>query len=251
MAHHKISRPVHDLETLKAARIADTARKTLGALVGELLGSVVTNQTDTPDEETTSFPEDVNSVSMSIHKGLTDADFAQTENELKELVLLRNNLVHHFIDQHDLWSLDGCRGAHDALVADFNRIDQHYERLRRWAEGLERTKRMMADLIRSDVFHELVVNGIAPDGTVDWPTAGIVSALREAARELGVDGWTSVAEASRWIAERYPEQLPSKYGCSSWWQVVHEAQSFQLLRVEADGQRFAWYREKESSVNTC
>ena len=239
------------METLKAARIADTARKTLGALVGELLGSVVTNQTDTPDEETTSFPEDVNSVSMSIHKGLTDADFAQTENELKELVLLRNNLVHHFIDQHDLWSLDGCRGAHDALVADFNRIDQHYERLRRWAEGLERTKRMMADLIRSDVFHELVVNGIAPDGTVDWPTAGIVSALREAARELGVDGWTSVAEASRWIAERYPEQLPSKYGCSSWWQVVHEAQSFQLLRVEADGQRFAWYREKESSVNTC
>ena len=161
------------METLKAARIADTARKTLGALVGELLGSVVTNQTDTPDEETTSFPEDVNSVSMSIHKGLTDADFAQTENELKELVLLRNNLVHHFIDQHDLWSLDGCRGAHDALVADFNRIDQHYERLRRWAEGLERTKRMMADLIRSDVFHELVVNGIAPDGTVDWPTQAL------------------------------------------------------------------------------
>jgi hypothetical protein len=166
VAHHKISGPVHDLETFQAARIADTAFKTLGPLVGELLGSVVTNQTDIPDEEMTSFPEDVNSVSMSIHKGLSEADFAQTENELKEFVLLRNNLVHDFIDQHDLWSLDGCHGAHDALVADFNRIDQHYERLRRWAESLERARQMMSDLIRSDVSHELVVNGIAPYGTV-------------------------------------------------------------------------------------
>jgi len=170
------------LETLQAARIADTARKTLGVLVDEILGSVVTNQTDTLDEETTSFPEEVNWVSMSIHKGLSVADFAKTENELKELVLLRNNLVHHFIDQHDLRSFDGCRGVHDALVADFNRIDQHYERLQRWAESLERSRRMMAELTQSDWFLELVVNGITPDGTVDWPTTGIVRALREAAR---------------------------------------------------------------------
>ena len=40
------------------------------------------------------------------------------ENELKELVLLRNNLVHHFIDQHDLGSLDGCRSATDEAVAE-------------------------------------------------------------------------------------------------------------------------------------
>ncbi|MBP8276214.1 MAG: OST-HTH/LOTUS domain-containing protein, partial [Propionivibrio sp.] len=91
---------------------------------------------------------------------------------------------------------------------------------------------------------------IAPDSTVFWPVAGIVSALREAAGELAVDGWASIAEAGRWIAERFPEQLPAKYGCSSWRQVVHESRIFDLRYFEINGQRSARYREKEGTANT-
>ncbi len=252
VASHEISGPAHDLEAIQAARIADTARKTLGTLVGELFGShVVTSKIDTPLEATISSPEDVVSLGMRMHLNLTDADFAQTKNELKDLVLLRNNLVHHFIDQHDLGSLDGCRGAHDALVADYNRIDQHLEQLRGWAEHMEKSRRAMAEFVQSEVFQDFVVNGIAPDGIVAWPAAGIVRALREAVGELAIDGWASVAEASKWIAERYPEQLPAKYGCSSWRQVVHESRVFELQYFERQEQRSAWYREKESAANTC
>jgi len=35
---------------------------------------------------------------------LSAEDFECMHSDLKELVLLRTNLVHHFIDQHDLWS---------------------------------------------------------------------------------------------------------------------------------------------------
>lgn len=110
---------------------------------------------------------------------------------------------------------------------------------------MEQARRLTAEFVQSDVFHDLVVNGIAPDGTVDWSAAGIVRELRGAARELAVDGWTPVATAGRWNAERHPEQLRAKYGCSSWRQVLHESRQFELRYREIDGRRAAWYRPKD------
>jgi hypothetical protein len=226
MAHYEVSGPVDALDAIKSERIADTARQTLGTLVGDLLGSFITNETDTFGDETDCLPEDVTSVGMRMSVQLSDTDFARTKNNLKELVLLRNNLVHHF-------------------------IDQHLEQLRDWANDMEKCRRLMTEFLHSSVAHELVVNGIAPDGTVAWPAAGIVSALREAATELAVDeGWASVADASRWVAERHSEQIPAKYGCRSWRQVVHESRVFELRYFEMNGQRSAWYREKENSANS-
>lgn len=251
MAHYEISGPVDALDAIKSERMADTARKTLGTLVGDLFGSFITNKTDTFGDETDCLPEDVTSVGMRMSVQLSDTDFACTKNNLKELVLLRNNLVHHFIDQHNLQDLEGCRRAQDALIAAYNCIDQHLEQLREWANDMEKSRRMLAEFLHSGVVHELVVNGIAPDGTVAWPAAGIVSALREAAVELAVDdGWASVADASKWVAERHSEQLPAKYGCRTWRQVVHESRVFELRYFEMNGQRSAWYREKENSADS-
>lgn len=247
VAHHEIAGPAHALESIRAARIADTASKTLGTLVGQLIGSyVITDEGDTPAEVSATAPEDVISFGMRMQLSISAEDYVRTENDLKELVSLRNNLVHHFIDQHDLWNLDGCRGAHDALIATYSRIDQHFEQLRGWAEHMDQARQLAAEFVQSDVFHDLVVNGIAPDGSVDWPASGIVRALREAAGELAVEGWTPVAMAGRWIVARHPEQLPPKYGCSSWRQVVHESRLFDLRYREVDGQRAAWYRSKNA-----
>ncbi|WP_275540119.1 OST-HTH/LOTUS domain-containing protein [Escherichia coli] len=55
-----------------------------------------------------------------------------------------------------------------------------------------------------------------------------------------------MAAAGRWIADRHPEQLPAKYGCSSWRQVVHECRLFELRYREVEGQRAAWYRPREA-----
>jgi hypothetical protein len=177
---------------------------------------------------------------------LSAEDYAQTQSDLKTLVLLRNNLVHHFIDQHDLWSVDGCRVADEALVAAYDCIDQRFEQLRGWAEHMDQARRLAAEFVQSDVFRDLVINGVAPDGAVDWPASGIVRALNDAAAALAVERWTPLALAGRWIAENHPEQLPAKYGCSSWRQVVHESRVFELRYREVDGRRAAWYRVKEA-----
>ena len=245
VAHHEISASGSPLESNQAERIADAANKTLGTLVGTLLGTYVTSGEQDEVAEPDA-PDNIISFKMKMSLRMSAEDFDTTQNDLKELVLLRNNLVHHFIDQHDLWSLDGCRGAQESLVAAYSRVDQHFEQLRGWAEHMDQARRLAAEFAQSDAFRDLVINGIAPDGSVDWPAAGIVRTLREAADQLAVDEWTPVASAGPWSAEQLPEHLPPKYGCSSWRQVVHESRLFDLRYREVNGQRAAWYRPKET-----
>jgi len=95
------------------------------------------------------------------------------------------------------------------------RIDKNYEQLWGWVEHMDQVRLLAAELVKSDAFYDSIVNGIAPDGTVNWPSAGLVRALCEAANEFAVDGWTPVAAVERWIMERSPEQQPSKHGCAS------------------------------------
>jgi hypothetical protein len=243
VAHHEISTSELHPESNQAERIADAANKTLGQLVGTLLGTFVTSGEQEEVAEPAA-PDNIISFNMKMSLQMSAEDFDTTQNDLKELVLLRNNLVHHFLDQHDLRSLDGCRGAQESLVAAYSRIDQHFEQLRGWAESMVRVRRLAAEVIQSDAFFDRAFDGIALDGSVCWPAAGIVCALREAADQLAVGEWTPVATAGRWIAERYPDQLPAKYGCSSWRQAVHESRLFELQYREMNGQRAAWYRPK-------
>ncbi len=249
VAHHRLSGPIHDLEQTRAKQIDDTARKTLGILVGDLLGSyVVAGEIDPSEETTTNSPMGVNWFAMQMTLGLPEAELVRVESELREMVLLRNNLVHHFIDQHDLGSSDGCRGAQDALVTAYSCIDQHFGQLREWAELMEKSRQALSEVMQSEEFKEVFVNGIAPDAKVNSEASGIVGALREAFGALASGEWAPVAEAGRWIAERYPEQLPAKYGYSSWRQVVHKTPILELRYLEVDGQRTACYREKESTA---
>lgn len=245
VAHHEISASGSPLESNLAERTEDAASKTLGTLVGTLLRTYVTTDEEEAATEPDT-PDNAPSFKMKMGLRMSAERYAKTQADLKEMVLLRNNLVHHLVDQYDLWSLDGCRSAQDALMAAYCRIDQHYEQLGGWAEIMDQTRRTAAEVIQSDTFREWVINGITPDGAVDWPATGIVGALREAASELAIEGWTPVASAGRWIAKRHPDQLPAKYGRSSWRQVVHESRLFDLRYREVNGKREAWYREKQT-----
>lgn len=43
-------------------------------------------------------------------------DYARTRDGLKELLDLRNGLVHHFIERYDLWQPEGCVAAREYLM---------------------------------------------------------------------------------------------------------------------------------------
>jgi hypothetical protein len=156
-------------------------------------------------------------------------------------VQMRNDLIHHFMERHDLWTLEGCTRAEAELALTCDRIGEHLVRLREWAASIGTALDEVGKQVRSNTFHDAVVNGTNPDGSVFWPGAGIVSALREAWRTLAVEGWTDVAAAERWIAERYPHQTPEKYGCTTLPQVLHVSGEFELRHEGSEGRRRRMY----------
>lgn len=98
VAHHGVSGPILKVERARVAQINSTARKTLGTLVSDLLGTyVIAGQTGPIEDTAINSPENVNWFAMQTSVGLSDADFFQAKRELREMVELRNNLVHQFI----------------------------------------------------------------------------------------------------------------------------------------------------------
>lgn len=226
------------------ARKVETSDKTLGTLIGRLMGDYILKEgcelpDDTPEQS-----------SDSIHFGfrmqlnLPAERHEALKAELRELVTLRNSLVHHFIDLHDLWTLDGCLRAQSALNQSYAEIDRQFEQLVTFAGYMDEARKAAADLMQSPQFRDMIVNGIGPDGEIHWPVAGIVGALRDAFQELSIDGWVNLDAAARWVAEHHPQQTPEKYGCSRWRHVIHESGQFELRRFTHNGQFGAWYRER-------
>jgi hypothetical protein len=244
VAHHELAGPMHSLEGLRDARIQDAATKTLGTLIGRFLDDYLVTEGSEREILGDNTPSDVISFGFRMNLQMTADDHARTRDSLKELVDLRNGLVHHFIEQYDLWQVDGCAAAREYLLTCYARIDGHYEQLRSWAEHMEQARQLAASFMQSSAYHDLVVNGIAPDGIVDWGAAGCVSALREAIRALAVDGWASVDAAADWISAQYPDQTPEKYGCRTWRQVIHESRRFDLRYRNEDSRKQAWYQER-------
>src|SRR6218665_1761144 len=72
--------------------IADSASKTLGTLVGTLLGSYVTTDEAEAASESDAR-DDIISFKVKMNLRMSVEDYDRTQNELKELVLLRNNVV--------------------------------------------------------------------------------------------------------------------------------------------------------------
>lgn len=243
-----ISGTLESLPRSMEAEKAKTDGKTLGQLVGLLMGGYITKE-HVADQEDSKFEHNSKAVfDLQFGLNLPEEAYGALAADLRELVILRNTLVHHFIEQHDLSTVDGCLHAQEALAHSYSEIDRRLDQLCTLARDMDKTKQRAPELIQSPEFHELLVNGIAPDGEIHWPIAGIVGALREAIRELSSDGWANLEAASRWVSEHQPEQTPQKYGCVRWRHVVHESGQFELRRFSHNGRMAVWVRERLPTV---
>jgi hypothetical protein len=247
LAHHELAGPIETLEGQRSTRIEKLSEKSLGTLVKALFETYVVPdgfERDLLPEDR--VPTDRISMAFSFRMSMTPDRWAQTKSSIEDLVAMRNELAHHLIDRFDVWSEDGCVAASRHLEDCYQRIDRHYLELVDWATNMERAREAAASFAQSQAFHDLVVNGIAPDGSFDWPDTGMVRALREAMESLGSTGWARLEDARTWLATHHSEQTPEKYGCRSWPQVVSESRLFDLqYRTAVDGRKEAWIRERQ------
>jgi hypothetical protein len=243
LAYHELAGPMQQLEALQAARIDDFGTNTLGTLVKSLLESyVVVDGIDRPVLDETRIPADTAAFGIRLSIGMSEQRFAQTKESLKALVSLRNEMVHHLVERFDVTTAAGCLAASKFLTEGYVRVDECLEQLRNWATHTEKARQLAVSFAHSDAFQNALFDGIEPDSTVDWPHAGIVLVLKEAIDTLAMGEWLCLDDAIRWIAQRHPEQVPAKYGCRSWPQVLHESGLFRLQYFQdANGCKNAWF----------
>jgi hypothetical protein len=246
LAHHELAGPVDELEALREERAKTFSRKSLGQLAGALFETyVVVEDTAHSVLDESKAPIDKISMGLQVRMETSVEGWEQTRSAVNDLVAMRNDLVHHFIEQFDLWTEAGCLAVSEHLTQCFERIESYFQQLQNWARYVDEARALTLSFVQSDAFRELMVNGIAPDGSFDWPDTGIVRALREATQACGVDGWVRLDAAKAWIGQHCNEQTPERYGCRSWPQVLHESRLFRLeYRPDTEGRKVAWFRER-------
>ena len=226
--------PVERFQAVQDQRGAYMRNRTLGTLVGTFTGEHLTAASlDVevgPDDDTDLGDQsaDVAWASMRFNISMSTERYSQTKDGLAELVALRNDLVHHLIERFDIFDENGCRAAVTHLDTCYEQIDGHFEGLKDWATSLAETRALMSSYVQSKSFEDMVLHGMNPDGSVCWPRSTIIECLREAETACQVDGWTSLDAAIRFISKENRDQIPSRYGCKTWRQVLRKSGLFEL-----------------------
>lgn len=237
-----------------SSRAEERAPTTLGLLAKALFKSVVLPQTgaiafsgtEQPEVEE-GPPQDAVSIRIRSQLEMPPQKYEATKAAVKELVDMRNELAHHFIQRFDLWTSAGCLAGNAHLSACYETIDKRFVELSRWADAIDDARKEMVSFMQTTQFTDFFVNGIGPDGVVSWIDAGIVRCLREAECLRARDGWTNLDQAVKFVAEKYPEQVPEKYGCRGWRHLLHESGAFKLNVRNDGGEQIDWYRSRTMS----
>lgn len=153
IARSEISGAVHEIECRLAEHAAEVDRLTLGSLMKSLFGEVVVIEGREPGEQLRE-PPDSKTVTFTYRHSIemSEDGFVQAKVALKELVDLRNDLVHHLIERFDLWSDEGCVAAVHHLQASSARIDRHFAELRQWAASMDEARAMHLSFLQTEAF---------------------------------------------------------------------------------------------------
>lgn len=235
------------------AEFAPGARtKTMGQLVGELTGKYFQPTLQESGQPPTDTPADGEEhpagwarVSMSV--SMAPDTHEQLTVELQELVDLRNDLVHHFVEGQDLVTEEGCIAADMYLQDCYSEIDRHLASLQGWAASMNEAKRSMAAFITSREYKEFLMAELSPSVFLrEAALPGLIELLRRSEGEHAEDGWTALNEAIAFIKKVEPDATPRKHTFGSWRQVLHDSEAFEVRRerVAVGGPMETWFRTR-------
>jgi hypothetical protein len=236
---------IDTLEMQLATRHEDYKTNTLGTLVKELLMVFALPR----GKEPPSAKEDPNCDKIQLHFSMSmqfaEEELADISQSLGNLVALRNKVVHHLLELHPLRTIEGCQQA-VRFLEDFAALTAHHRKqLEEWAEVHDKAKLAMSEFMQTPAYRDMLIDGIFPDGTVDWAGSGIVRGLREAATALSAGDWTRLEDAVGWLRVNQPGQIPSRYGCKNYRQAISRSQAFEVeKRAVADGRTAVFLKPK-------
>lgn len=234
---------IDTLEKQLATRHEDYKTNTLGTLVKELLMVFALPEGKEPPPA----KEDPHCNKPQLHFSMSmqfpEEKLADISQSLGTLVALRNNVVHHLLELHPLRTTEGCQQA-VRYLEDFAALTAHHRKqLEEWAEVHDKAKQTMSEFMQSPAYMDMLLDGIFPDGTIDWTSSGIARGLRKAATALSSDDWTRLEDAIAWLKENQPSQIPSRYGCKTFRQAISRSQAFDVKKqATADGNTVVYFK---------
>ena len=121
LAESEMAGPVDTLAAQRVARVENVSDKSLGTLVESLFQScVVPEGFERELLSNDNTPTDKVSMAFSVRLSLQRESWITAKAAVKELVGLRNRMVHHLVDDFDLSSDSGCIDASRYLKEGFD-----------------------------------------------------------------------------------------------------------------------------------
>lgn len=168
LANHQLTGTFEGLESERPERLAKVSFQTLGNLVKEFFESfLVPEGVEKNLAWEAQAPRDRVSMTVSVRVVLSQSHWEETKKGIEELVAIRNDLVHHFIERFDVWTVEGCAAAVLHLERSYERIDAHFLQLRELAKMTESTRESFAALAQTPAFNDLLLNALSPNVNAD------------------------------------------------------------------------------------
>lgn len=256
VAKREIAGEMGEITAQLAENVSTAAGRTMGSLVGELteryfqptlLEQRPSQAGDGPAVDNADTERPAGWARFQMYVAMAPDAYASLKAELQDLVDMRNDLVHHFVEGQDLCSEEGCIAAEMYLVDCYSEIDRHLGSLRAWATSMNEAKLVMASFMNSPEYLAHLMAGLSP--AVDPGEAALpifIDLLQRAEAEQSKDGWVALNSAIAFAKMVAPEVSLAKHSYGSWRQVLHEARKFEVRRlaVEPGGPVETWYRSR-------
>jgi hypothetical protein len=143
-------------------------RQTLGGLVSEFLG-IHTEPGREVEQTEAAVPEGGAVFRSRVGIEVLSGGLTAVEADLRSMVVMRNDLVHHFLERFDLWTVSGCQEGSLHLDECFERIDRLLHDLDACALTVQAMHQQQLVALQSAEFQRLISEGIFPDRTIHWP----------------------------------------------------------------------------------
>lgn len=232
VSHHQ-SGTISNWHERHQARVEEFSRKSLGQLAEVMTGSYLSMQTEREEGQHSNAPEESNEIWFSVRSSLVmdSQEYTDTVAAIKELVALRNDIVHHFLERFDLWSLKGCSAADAHLEQSYDLVERHMEALLGWARHMSEAAQATAKFMTTPEYRELLLANVSEAQPDLNRGSSVARRLQEAEAALALGGWTLLGPAIAFIGRIDPQESPARYGRKTWRQILSGCGSFEVQRI--------------------
>jgi hypothetical protein len=231
-ARKRITRMSHEIEAVSAKMKEQVARETLGTVMRRAIDTAAPGEQEQARIEAAVMERGCTHLEFGFEITFSDneTDAAWREG-LEALVEDRNELVHHFLDRFDIWTIEGCQQADRYLAEQHARHAPLVEDLRRHCEEISADMRMLAAALhQDDVLAEIL------HGHLRLKLDEVLR--RVAVNKARADGWTYLSLAGNELAGEDPQllkRLEEAFGHRGLMQAVAAIGGWQLIEEPTNG----------------